>query len=146
MRQVSAEVRCALLLLKTAANTAVIKTFSERQRLPNLFRDLALQLFRGADDLLHFSALAPDARLQLILDLDLIRRPERLTDLFAACKTLNDQQALAAETQLPELLSQLGSIVPREIMAEGFKGKALGEEIKRRQLTICEQASYPQGQ
>ncbi|WP_271273105.1 hypothetical protein [Aliamphritea hakodatensis] len=142
----SAEVRCALLLLKTATDASVIKTFSERQRLPNLFRDLALQLFRGADDLLNFPHLTSDARLQLILDLDLLRRPERLHNLFTACRILNDQQALAAEVQLPDLLTQLGSITPREIMAEGFKGKALGEEIRRRQLTICEQASHPQGQ
>ncbi len=142
----SAEVRCALLLLKSAADASVIKTFTERQRLPNAFRDLALQLFRGASDLLGYSTLTASQTLQLILDLDLLRRPERLPDLFAACRILNQQPILTAETQLPALLTQLGKIIPRDIMEEGFKGKALGEEIQRRQLTICKQISYPPGQ
>ncbi|WP_272885322.1 hypothetical protein [Aliamphritea ceti] len=133
----SAEVRCALLLLKCAGSAESIKAFSIRQRLPNTFRDLALQVFRGAADIISYPQLSAQQKLQLILDLDLMRRPEKLSAIFEACRILNAAPELIADQKLPELLTQLASIKPKKIMAEGFKGKALGEAIRARQLEVC---------
>lgn len=117
----------------------IIRTFCERQRSPNLYRDLALQLCSSADLLITFASLDAEQRLQLILNLDLLRRSEKLPDLIAAAKVIAGQASLEAEKLIPELLKAMTRISPQQLMNEGFKGKALGQEIQLRQLQICQQ-------
>jgi len=116
----------------------IIRTFCERQRTPNLYRDLALQLCSSAEQLISFSRLDAEQRLQLILNLDLLRRGEKLPDLIAAAKVIAGQTSLAAEQLIPELIESMIKISPKQLMNEGFKGKALGQEIQLRQLQICQ--------
>ncbi|WP_432472099.1 hypothetical protein [Amphritea sp. HPY] len=118
---------------------AIIRSFCERQRSPNLYRDLALQLCSCAEQLINFASLDAGQRLQLILNLDLVRRSEKLTDLITAAKVIAGQSSLEAEQLIPELLRSMTRISPQQLMSEGFKGKALGQEIQLRQLQICQQ-------
>lgn len=122
-----------------AEQQTIIRTFCEHQRTPNLFRDLALQLCISAEQLINFSSLDAEQRLQLILNLDLLRRAEKLPDLIAAAKVIAGQISLTAEQLIPELLKAMARISPQQLMNEGFKGKALGQEIQLRQLQVCQQ-------
>lgn len=144
-RSLSAEVRFALLMLSSfraldrEARTAAIRQFCEQNRAPNSFRDLSLQLCSSDQALQHYADLTGEQRLELIQQLDLLRRPEKLTDLIAAVTVLNRGDSPEMAAQLPILLQAMQTIQPKQLMQEGFKGKALGEAISRRQLQLCQQ-------
>lgn len=140
------KVRFALLLRSSVAedlNQAdrcidKIKAFCENHRTPNAYRDLALQFCTQADNLCRFSHLDATERLRLVNDLGLLRRSEHLPLLLEGCSQICDNELTAAK-QLPELLKSLATISPKELMQQGFKGKALGDAIAQAQLKICQQ-------
>lgn len=117
----------------------VIRKLCERQRTPNLYRDMALQFCCSAEPLINFESTDAATRLQLIQRLNLLRKTDHLSDLLAAAKVVSGQTQLAAESQLPRLLDQMNHIEPQQLIQQGFKGKALGSEIQRRQLQTCQQ-------
>lgn len=118
-----------------------IEEFCQRLRIPNRYRDLALQLRRWHDTLFAFEQATAEQRLQLIRQLDLLRRPQRLQLIRPCADALHDRSGTAPE--LEPLLAQLNQLEPRALMAEGFKGRALGAELEKRQLALCRQASVP---
>lgn len=137
-----AEQQFALLLTLATLNISGeeaaerIKALCIRLKSPNRFRDLALQLRRWHYALAHFDKVAAEDRLQLIKQLDLLRRPERLTQLYPCVAALHPEQS-PTDDALGSLLEKLRALSPKELMAQGFSGKALGEELERRQLVIC---------
>ena len=143
-QNISAEARFALLMLSSFRSLPpeergeAVKQFCEQHRAPNSFRDLSLQLCINDQALLNYTTLTGEQRLVLIRQLDLLRRPEKLPHLIAPVIVLNQGVQPAAADQLPELLQAMQAIQPQQLMQEGFKGKALGEEIARRQLLLCD--------
>ena len=141
-RRGSAEQQFALLLTMATREkpeqraVADIEELCRRLKAPNRYRDLAVQLRRRHQALAEFESLAPGEQLALIKQLDLLRRPEQLTRLHLCVEALYPQQTCIAPTLGP-LLERLNRLSPRQLMAEGFNGKALGEELERRQLAIC---------
>ncbi|MEH6579610.1 MAG: hypothetical protein V7731_21340 [Amphritea sp.] len=157
--EVSPAIRFAVLFYKTTEKLDIkeskqlICSFCKRQRVPNAFRDLTLQLRSSAHELNNFQQLSGEQRHSLISALDLLRRPEKLPDLLSASAILFSQPQRpaaqsstaqlstvqsATEQTLPQLLEHLLKIQPQELMQKGLKGKALGEEIKRRQVELCQ--------
>lgn len=136
--------RFALLLsrateqLSTADARVAIEQACEALRSPNQFRDLALHCRQCHSDLARFNTLPGEQRLALIQRLDLLRRPQRLDAVLACSRALQGETVDIAAQALPQLLDQLNSLSPQTLMAEGFKGKALGDELKTRQLQICQ--------
>lgn len=113
-----------------------IEQLCQRLRIANRFRDLALQLRRWHGTLHAFDQASAEQRLQLIRQLDLLRRPQRLQLIRPCVEALYGQNGAAAA--LEPLLERLNRLEPRALMQEGFKGKALGLELERRQLALCE--------
>ena len=138
------EIRFALLLTQALAEEPAqqrqqqILQLCQSHRVPNNYRDLALQLSLHGEALQNFPLLPAEQRLQLVKDLDLLRRPEKLPKLLQASAIRFDTE-LAATGLIPQLISNLEKIQPQQLMQQGFKGKALGEAINRRQLEICQQ-------
>ncbi|WP_417223876.1 hypothetical protein [Amphritea sp.] len=139
-----ARVRFAILLRSAFANTSkaesiqLIKTFCDVHRAPNAYRDLALQFSAQADQLCHFTELDAQQRLELVKDLDLLRRSEHLDLLIQGCALICADD-LSVTTLLPELLQSLQQVEPKQLMQQGFKGKALGKAIQQAQLQLCQQ-------
>ncbi|MBY4676066.1 multifunctional CCA addition/repair protein [Marinobacterium arenosum] len=138
-----ADVRFAVLLslateaLETEQASALIEPLCERLRSPKAFRELALLCRRWHPSLAGFKQLDDSERLALIQGLDLLRRPQRLPPLLLACQALHPDHPLPACQSLPALLERLSQLNPKQLMAEGFKGKALGQELQARQLQLC---------
>ncbi|TCK07142.1 hypothetical protein [Marinobacterium mangrovicola] len=114
-----------------------IRELSVRLRAPNRFRDLALQLRQFHQDLATFSELAAERKLKLVKQLDLLRRPERLELLRPCAAALVQTETGGIAEGIETLLERMSAVEPRQLMSEGFSGKALGEEIEKRQLAIC---------
>ena len=130
----SAIIRFACLLSLT--NQLDINALCDRLRTPNAYKDLALQLGQHHHELSQFDHLSAEKKLAIILKLDLIRRPQRLPQLLESLNVLHAQTNIS---QLDPILEEITQIQPKQLMAEGFKGPALGEAINQRRLAICQQ-------
>ncbi|WP_067865231.1 hypothetical protein [Neptuniibacter marinus] len=122
-------------LLSLAKNINTL-SFCDRLRAPNSYKDLALQCKKHHQQLAQFDHLDAQTKLNTLLQLDLIRRPQRLPQLRLCLDTLHDTVQLDS---LPPILEQIALIQPKQLMAEGFTGPALGEAINNRRLSICQQ-------
>lgn len=117
---------------------ASIQALCQHWRVPNRFRDLALQARSQLDALSCMDQLAPEARLDVLKNLSLLRQRERLSLLLPLVQALHPQRDIdALERGLTQLLDQISAIDNRALQAEGFKGKALGDAIQQRQLDCC---------
>ncbi|UTW02694.1 hypothetical protein KDX31_15270 [Amphritea atlantica] len=130
--------RSAFAKIPLAQRNQYIKKFCDDHRTPNAYRDLALQFCSQSDQLCHYSQLDAEQRLELVRQLDLLRRDEHLSLLLQGCSVIC-KETLAVEQQLPQLLESLRKINPKALMDQGFKGKALGEALYRTQLAVCQQ-------
>lgn len=119
-----------------------IKASCARLKAPNQYRDLALHCQQWGQALAQLGQVDGQQRLQLIRALDLIKRPERLNDLCECSAALHGDSANKFSEQLPDLLAQLRQLNPQELIAAGFQGKALGEELARQQQKICQAFTF----
>ncbi|GAA0787991.1 tRNA nucleotidyltransferase (CCA-adding enzyme) [Marinobacterium sediminicola] len=112
-------------------------------RIPNRFRDLALKVRQYAEALSQFDRLDGEQRLQLLKGLDLLRRPELLDDLVSITRAIFPSLPNGRPSALQRLLKAIKVIDSRALMAEGYKGKALGEALALRQQQLC--SEYHEG-
>ncbi len=131
---------CTLCFIdRPNAETALLQTCQELKA-PNQYRDLSIHTLKAIKTLHHWQKETAEQRLSLIQALDLIRRPERLSKILDACRLLSPalyHQPLKTE-EIESLLTQLKAINPSDLIKKGFKGAALGDEIKRLQLQMCQ--------
>lgn len=114
----------------------IIGNFCSQHRVPNRMRDLALKLRQGVNGLYQFDRLDGNARLQLLKQLDLIRRPALMPTLLQLVRHIH-VIPVTREAALQRLLMQLSEVDTRTLIEQGFSGKALGEELARQQAEIC---------
>lgn len=132
-----AATRLAILCLFIDGGRERLEPMLVRLKAPNDTRALCLLVSAQARTLLAVETLNPEQQLTLYENLDLQRRPERLPQLLLACRAVAAVEPgaeLAAERQLQQLCRAVETIEPRQLTAEGFKGKALGNELRRRRL------------
>lgn len=115
----------------------VIDRFCARLKTPKVWLEQAQQVRAWHQDIASFDDLDGATRLRLIQALDLLRRPQRLEAILVSCKALHEIDTQLS-ARINALLAQLNTLQPKELMAEGFKGKALGEELNRRRQHICD--------
>ncbi|MYL28065.1 MULTISPECIES: multifunctional CCA tRNA nucleotidyl transferase/2'3'-cyclic phosphodiesterase/2'nucleotidase/phosphatase [Halomonadaceae] len=126
------EVRFGALSSKLEADTA--DAFSERLRVPNSCRDIAVS---SAALPRWPRPLSADWVEKLIEKADAWRRPERFEQLLMVMEACGlDAQAAA---RVREARSRAAGVEPRALMKEGYQGKALGEAIAARRRQAIEQ-------
>jgi len=124
------------------AGAAAAAQLLERLKAPKAFRDEALLLGRYAAQLDGLSARPASQQLALYEGLDLGRRPERRQPFVDGSRALYPEIDAAA---LPHLCVLVESVQPKTLVAAGFKGKALGDELRRRRLQrIAEECAHEQ--
>lgn len=130
---------CTLCFIDKPNAEVALTEFCQQLKTPNHYRELAVQALKSIEILHNWNLATAEKRLGLIQALDLIRRPERLSGILNTCRLLSEAlYKEALETDKPEaLLAMLKAINPRELIQKGFKGAALGNEIKRLQLEMC---------
>ncbi|WP_207063624.1 hypothetical protein [Motiliproteus sp. SC1-56] len=114
----------------------------ERLRAPRVFQDAVLLLAELGATLLQRPPLDAEALLILYERLDLSRRPERLAPFLLACRALaglDEALPFAAGERFQRAVAAIEAVEPRALVAEGFKGKNLGSELRRRRLLTLEE-------
>jgi tRNA nucleotidyltransferase (CCA-adding enzyme) len=114
-----------------------IKGLCRRYPIPNVYRDLALAVTRYHGHCHRAQELRPRTLLRLLEALDAFRRPERLRDFLLACEADARGRPGSEEKPYPqaqvikEALRAAQVIEPRALLAQGFEGVALGQELRR---------------
>ncbi|MFC6669684.1 hypothetical protein [Marinobacterium aestuariivivens] len=137
----------ALCERETDGATAEVEKLCQRLKSPKLYRDQALLICRGHRPLFELPQLDGDARLGLAQNLDLLRRPQRIDSLAACFDRLAQWLGVKvdSEARLQALHGALSGIEPKTLMQEGFSGKALGDELRRRQQEACAKLEFGEG-
>ncbi|WP_372986812.1 multifunctional CCA tRNA nucleotidyl transferase/2'3'-cyclic phosphodiesterase/2'nucleotidase/phosphatase [Marinobacter sp.] len=140
-KDTSTDQRFAALLLPLTAEQAVAR--AEAMKAPNDCRDLARLAchFKSAlADLSSGKGSTVSALLELLDYADLWRREARFQALLQVLDCALSEDLGAQVHALQFAARAAAGVNPRELLTQGFKGKALGEAIRAERLKRIEQA------
>ncbi|KEQ16964.1 multifunctional CCA addition/repair protein [Endozoicomonas numazuensis] len=147
-RQESPEVRFAATFAnELELNQEMIKALVKRLKTPSQFSEMANLTFQYSGDLIEHSAdREPERWMTLFEKTDAFRRTERFEAFLKACSCIAEAQEKPLPKNRQEMLKALLALClsmnAKEIVAQGFKGKAVGEQLRKtRVLRMQEQLS-----
>lgn len=120
------------------AGVKVVEALCLRLKVPNPLRDLATIVARYHDLLHGAQSLTPKTLIKLFSAIDVWRRPARLEQMILASeadargRTGFENQAYPQGDFLRDAFRVASSVSAREVMAAGFSGAQIGEELNRR--------------
>ena len=131
------EVRLTGLLYQL--NKPQIEDLAAQIKLPNAHKALALVTSNHQRQLRAYSELEASQKHLLLSNLGLMRHTELLDDLLCLCQAITQTQEPLFGWQSPKQhmlddLERIHTVKPASLMAQGFKGKALGEALKEAQI------------
>jgi tRNA nucleotidyltransferase (CCA-adding enzyme) len=125
----------------------LVEGMCERLRIPNSYRDLAVQVARFHG---HFRRVSSELKASTIVrtleGLDAFRRPERFEQFLLACEADIRGRAGMEKDPVPQgdhfraLFEAANAISVAHILEAGFEGKAIGEELHQRRVNAVKQA------
>ena len=116
----------------------LVEQFCTRLRVPNACRELALMVTRDHIIVHRVAELRPGTLLELLERLDALRRPDRFERALQACECdargrLGMENSAYPQTDfLRAAAAAAAAVQPRQVVADGFSGAAIGEELARR--------------
>ncbi|QSP94945.1 multifunctional CCA tRNA nucleotidyl transferase/2'3'-cyclic phosphodiesterase/2'nucleotidase/phosphatase [Marinobacter salinisoli] len=112
-----------------ARRTKALKAPNDCQTMARLIASLQPVLINGSDE-----PLAPDTLLELLDKTDLWRRAQRFDAVLEVLPCILPDSAQASVRSLRLAATAASGVVPKDLLAQGFKGKALGEAIQQERL------------
>ena len=135
--------------LHTHSGQKVIKSLCERVRIPNEYRELAVAVCAQHSNVHRAGELRPATFVKIFGQLDVWRRPEKLEQVLLCCEadhrgrkgleTAPYPQADRFRTAYQAALK----VEVQAIIADGFKGKGIKEELDKRRASAIEKALGP---
>lgn len=127
------------------AGVALVEALSERLKVPNGFRELAVLAARH-HALVHKAAeLRPTTVLTLLETTDAFRRPERFRELLLACecdmrgRTGLESRPYPQMAYLLNVREAAAAVALTEDERSGLQGKAIGEKLRAKRLAAVTQ-------
>ncbi|MGY2575177.1 multifunctional CCA addition/repair protein [Vibrio sp. C8] len=118
----------------------IIKKLCERVRVPNEFKELALLVCEQHSNIHRAAELKASTKLKILNKLDVWRKPERLEEVLLCCQADHSGRLGCEENPYPqkalfEAAHQAAlSIEVKDIIADGFQGKAIRDELEKRRI------------
>ncbi|MBD0787419.1 multifunctional CCA addition/repair protein [Vibrio sp. Y2-5] len=118
----------------------IIKKLCERVRVPNEFKELALLVCEQHSNIHRAAELKASTKLKILNKLDVWRKPERLEEVLLCCQADHSGRLGCEENPYPqkalfEAAYQAAlSIGVKDIIADGFQGKAIRDELEKRRI------------
>jgi tRNA nucleotidyltransferase (CCA-adding enzyme) len=122
------------------AGVALVETLSERLKVPNGFRELAVLTSRHHAVVHRAAELRATTLLTLLETADAFRRPERFADLLLACecdargRTGLEDRPYPQRTYLLEARDAAAAVTLTDSERAGIQGRAIGEKIREKRL------------
>jgi tRNA nucleotidyltransferase (CCA-adding enzyme) len=120
-----------------ARGVPLVQAMCERLRIPRDYRELAIHVTRDHLNFHRAAELRPATLLKLLERLDAFRRPERLEQFLLACeadsrgRTGYEDRELTQPALFRSAYHAAAEVSAKEVVAEGFSGKGVGEELHR---------------
>ena len=134
-------IRFSLLFIQAEDNA--IQQFSKRIRCPANFTELArlsAEHYGKVPELLH--NLSGESVVSLFEHTDAFRRKERFGDFLTTAQIAHDVRGISISNQqiedLQEFLDQSLKVNAKEIVEKGFKGRAVGEQLRLKRIELIE--------
>ncbi|WP_018881862.1 MULTISPECIES: multifunctional CCA addition/repair protein [unclassified Thioalkalivibrio] len=118
----------------------LIRALAERLRIPNRYRDLAVRVARYHGLVHRVFELRPKTVMKLVDGLDALRRPENVEPFLLAVeadfrgRTGWEDKPYPQADAVRRAVAAAQAVQPQALMAEGYKGKALGEALQRERI------------
>jgi tRNA nucleotidyltransferase (CCA-adding enzyme) len=118
----------------------LVEALCQRYRVPNHYRDLAILVTRYHTHCHRITELTPEMLLNTLQNLDAFRRPQRFAQFLLACEADSRGRTGFADQAYPqaekfqkdfEIAKQVDITA---VLADGFKGAAIGQELQRRRV------------
>ncbi len=119
---------------------APLRALTARLRVPKAHAELGELVVRHHGHALRAREMRPSRLLELLTRLDTLRRPQRLDDFLLACQADYqgrpgyEDRLYAPAAYLRGALKAALAVQGRDLAAEGYRGAALGEALRRRRL------------
>lgn len=121
-------------------SVTLVEELCRRYRIPNDYRDLAVLVARYHGQVHRAEELRPETVLHLLESTDAFRRPDRFELFLQACeadsrgRTGYEDSVFTQGIYLRRALQMAQAVDAAALPAEGFSGKALGDELARRRV------------
>jgi tRNA nucleotidyltransferase (CCA-adding enzyme) len=119
----------------------LINGLCERLAVPKAYRELALAVARDHTNCHRALELRPETIVKLLQRLDAFRRPEKLQQFLLCCEAdargregLEDRDYPQAD-YLRQAYNLCQAINTQDIIAAGYTGKAIGEQLHKQRIT-----------
>ncbi len=118
----------------------LVEQLCARLKVPNGYRDLAKAVARYHTHYHRAEELRPATMLKLFHGLDLFRRPERLEQFLAVGEADSRGRKGFEDGDYPQVelirtsFEAAVSVTGKQVAADGFRGKEVGEELERRRI------------
>lgn len=118
----------------------IIEKLCKRYRIPNKYRELAVNVSRFHLDCHRIQEMKPETVLKKLEQLDAFRRPVRFEQFLIACEADARGRAGFEDREYPQAeyfqsaLKAANEVDSKALQKKGFEGKALGQEIKNQQI------------
>jgi tRNA nucleotidyltransferase (CCA-adding enzyme) len=118
----------------------LIGELAQRLRIPRRYRDLAIKVARYHGLVHRLFELRPKTVLKLLEGIDSLRRPERLEPFLAAVeadfrgRTGFEERPYPQADAVRRASRAVAAVSPKPLLAEGLRGEALGEGLRRARI------------
>lgn len=118
----------------------LIQSLSDRVRIPNEFKDLALLVCEQHTNIHRAMELKPATILKILNKFDVWRKPERLNDILICCQADHAGRKGCEENPYPQrdrfekAYRQALTVQVQSIIADGFQGKQIRDEMEKRRV------------
>ena len=118
----------------------IIDKLCKRYRIPNKYRELAINVSKFHLDCHRIQEMKPETVLKKLEQLDAFRRPERFEQFLIACEADARGRAGFEDREYPQTkyfqsaLKAANEVDTSQLQKQGLEGKALGQEIKKQQI------------
>jgi tRNA nucleotidyltransferase (CCA-adding enzyme) len=132
-----------------AVDVTPITGLCERLRIPNEFRDLAVQVARYHGRFFAAPSLGAAELVDTLEGVDAYRRAQRFEQFLLACRALyGERVSLHGEEPLPSVLLKRAraaalSTDARELVRQGLKGEAIKHALRERRIAAVDLALAP---
>ncbi|MGL6316478.1 multifunctional CCA addition/repair protein [Vibrio sp. WXL103] len=123
----------------------LIKKLSQRVKVPNEYRDLALMVCEQHSNIHRAAELRAATILKVLSSFDVWRKPQRLNDILLCCmadsrgRTGFEQIDYPQKALFEQAYQAAAQVSTQAIIADGFQGAAIRDELESRRIFAISQ-------